>query len=119
VALDCFQLRSLMPAVLKIQTVSNKRTYEASYILYIHFKRRRFSCRNLRLFIVGFLLQISEFVTSLDVMEFMVENMALGTFCILLPVVNLLMFETSSPSSSSSFSSSSSSYVGVTTHYGF
>jgi len=94
VALDCFQLRSLMPAVLKIQTVSNKRTYEASYILYIHFIRHRFSCRNFRLFIAGFLPQISEIVTSLDVLEFMVENMALGPFCILLPVVYLLMFET-------------------------
>lgn len=89
VALDCFQLRSLMLAVLKIQTVSNKRIYEASYVLYIHFKRHQFPCRN-----SGFLLRISEFVSSLDDLEFVVENVEVGPFVILLPAVNLLMFET-------------------------
>jgi hypothetical protein len=47
---------------------------------------------NLRLFIAGFLPQISEFVTSLDVLEFMVENVALEALGILLPLVNLFMF---------------------------
>jgi hypothetical protein len=47
---------------------------------------------NLRLFIADFLLQISEFVTRIDVLEFMVENVALEVFRTLLPLVNLLMF---------------------------
>jgi hypothetical protein len=94
VALDRFQLRSLMLAVLKFQTVSNKRTYEASYILYIHFKRHRFSCRTPGCFFAGFLPQISEFVTSLDDLEFVVEKLSLGPFGIFLPFVNLLIFGT-------------------------
>jgi len=48
---------------------------------------------NIRLFIAGFLPQISKFVTSLGVLEFMVENVALGPFGILLPHVNFLMSE--------------------------
>ena len=79
-ALDCFQLWSLMLAILKTQTVSNKRTYEASYILYIHFKRHRFSCRTSGcLLLASYHRYASSLpVTGIDVLEFVVKNVALG-----------------------------------------
>jgi hypothetical protein len=63
-------------------------------IFYTTFLNVIFFVPNLRLFIAGFLTQTSEFVTSLDFLEFMVENVALRPFFILLPLVNLLIFET-------------------------